>query len=109
MLFYGPADLWCKKIKEYFDEFDDVALEISEADFENVAGKTFYDDWIEPVIFIDWSLDLQEAIQHVAHEATHAVNFLFEYLWEESAKEIFAILVDEIVKRFMDLYVSHID
>lgn len=89
-------------VKEYFSEYDDVELLIEKSDFEDANWRTFYEDGIDPVIFIDREyLSDRESVQHIGHEATHAVRYVFEFLGEESANEVFAILVDEIIKEFM--------
>lgn len=95
-----------EETKKYFDQYDDVELEVEESDFNKVVWKTFYEDGIDPVIFISDDLPLKGKIAVVAHEATHAIHFLFDYFHIERSDEIFAILVDEIVEQFIKNFVK---
>lgn len=95
-----------EETKKYFDQYDDIELEVEESDFNKVAWKTFYEDGIDPVIFISDTLSLKEQIPVVAHEATHAIHFIFDYFNIERSDEVFAILVDEIVEQFIKNFVK---
>jgi len=82
-----------KQVKNYFKGVKDS---IKEQDF-NVRGKTFLHDDFHPIIWID--ISNKQIMGTVAHEATHAVTYIFNFVHQDiaQAEELFAMIVGAIV------------
>lgn len=81
---------------------DHVTKTFLDEQTENRRGVTFSEHRCYPTIWIDADLPASDAIGTLAHEAVHAVDFIFEALDENMYhSEIFAHSVGAIVRKTM--------
>lgn len=66
---------------------------------ENDRGRCFYTSGSHPVIAMPGKPKTPTEIGTLAHEATHAVEYLFDYISEKPGGEIFAHSIGAIVRR----------
>lgn len=66
---------------------------------ENCRGRCFYTRGSHPVIAMPRRPKTPTEIGTLAHEATHAVEYLFDYISEKPGGEIFAHSIGAIVRR----------
>lgn len=62
---------------------------------DDCRGKTFYQHGYYPVIFINTQIHFFATL---AHEAVHALNYIWEDIAEESKNEIYAHSVGAIIR-----------
>lgn len=65
---------------------------------ENNRGRIFYRAGRHPLIVLRQRPDTPEIIGALAHEATHAINAIWEYVGETSKDEAYAASVGAIVR-----------
>lgn len=70
-------------------------------DLENMRGQTFWTKDCAPVIVLRHRPKTGEEIGALAHEAVHAVSWIFDRIEEESRSEVFAHSVGAIVRKVM--------
>lgn len=82
-----------KKINRYFENYETITIE--ELD---VRGKTFYNSDLHPFIFVN--IEIDNLLATVAHEAFHAISYVFNYIHQDisDAEEIVAQVIGSIVK-----------
>lgn len=92
------------QISQFFkDNWEE--LEVKESDFEWCFWKTFYEAWVDPVLWVSDELEtVIEAVPIVAHESIHCVDLIFEYLSEESHDEIYATCIELFMRKFIHIY-----
>lgn len=69
-------------------------------DQENIRGCIWRERWIKPLIWVDCgfhTINEHHFYATLAHEAVHAVQFIFSELGETGADEVFAHSVAAIV------------
>lgn len=71
--------------------------EITKSWFEGVRGKTMKKKSYNSLIWIDLPITDKHFLSTVAHEAVHAVNFIWEDIGEEIKDEAYAHSVAAIV------------
>ena len=67
-------------------------------DTTNNRGMTFYKAGFHPVIWLRKGID--DPYNTVTHEAVHAINYIWEYIREDSKEEVYAHSVASIVKAY---------
>ncbi len=101
---YGVYVVWgedVKKIEKWTHwHFDDKAMDTY---METSRGRTFYRDGYMPVIWMN-TKTWHEFAGTLAHEAVHAVDFIFTSIGEHNTRgELFAHAVGAIVRMVIDL------
>lgn len=71
--------------------------------FGTDAGATYHDSLKDPVIALKGYPVSPEEVGVLAHEATHAVKFIFDEIGEKSIDEVFAHSVGAIVREVLSL------
>lgn len=69
-----------------------------DADFGDDRGYTYYDRDCHPVIALPYKPKNAEDMGVLAHEAVHAVKYVFDFIGEESIDEAFAHSVGAVVR-----------
>lgn len=95
---WGNREKAIMAIKKYYDEGFNSAL----GDLRNQRGVTFYTEKKYPIIWLDDENPYMVAT--LAHEAVHAVGYIFDFIHEESKTEVFAHSVGAIVREFLRKY-----
>lgn len=79
-------------------------LTIEETNFMNSCRAiTCYEDRCYPVIVLHNRPRTAEEIGTLAHEATHAVKYIFDYIKELNIDEVFAHSVGSIVREVLTI------
>jgi len=76
-------------IKSYYGKSD-----ISINDFEGFRGRVFYHHGYFPVIYL---ISTRHKYATLAHEAVHAINYIWEDIGEKCKEEVYAHSVGAIV------------
>jgi hypothetical protein len=91
-----------KTLKEYhFPEYDSQFVEDAT---ENRRGVTIYHSRCYPVIWINRSCPAIDVVGTLAHEAVHAVTYIFEFIDEHSLDEVYAHSVGSIVRETLKVW-----
>ena len=89
---WGNEEYIHKVLKEYhYTEFEPV-------DFANCRGKTYCHTRCFPVIALREEPNGEEMIGTLAHEAFHAMDYIFHSIGENSLDEAFAHSIGAIVR-----------
>jgi hypothetical protein len=86
-----------KDVQKYLLQKIDKDMPACDSEFD-VRGKTWHLEGRYPIIWVSPKLKGSEFYATLAHEAVHAVRFIFEYIGEESVDEVFAHSVGAIVR-----------
>ncbi len=81
-----------KEAKDYINSYFESDFELSE--FSDCRGKCFYRKGFHPTV---WVNDKDRFWATLAHEAIHAINYIWEFVREENRDEVFAHSVGAIV------------
>ena len=102
---YGVKVLWddrekaLKKINKHFKKYGKG--EVDSEELKTCRGKTFLTDDLRPIIWFDIKNKYYQST--IAHEAIHAVKWIFEYIGEKSdCEELLAHSVAAIVRQVME-------
>lgn len=88
-----------KTLIDHYYEPDNVTKTMLEKETEKRRGVTFREHRCYPTIWLNADMGATESIGTLAHEAVHAVDFIFEALDENMYhSEIFAHSVGAIVR-----------
>ncbi len=93
-VFWGNKEEGLKKIRKHFD---DRPLD----SFDGYLGKTYHTPGYFPAIFIAATKRNKDFCGIVAHEAVHAINYIWEDIGETSKDEAFAYAVEAVVVSVM--------
>jgi len=94
-LLYGDKNKAEKWVSDYYP------FTLDKYPFENNKGATFHGDGYHPTIWI--SEDAPEPYSTVAHEAVHAIKWIWNDIGEYNHDEVFAHSVGTIVRYFIKL------
>lgn len=84
-----------KSAIKYVNEYQNTNYH--EGDISKASrGLTFYKEGYHPVVWI--RRGIKNPLSTVAHEAVHAINYIWDYIGEKTKDEIFAHSVSSIVK-----------
>jgi len=90
-LFICDEEYIRKYVLGYFgDDFDFSSVNTQQ------QGLTFYRWGLHPVIWIRKGVKVKYSV--LAHEAVHAINFIWEYIKEETKDEVYAHSIEAIVR-----------
>ena len=91
---YGDATYVQKVLKQ-----KGYKPKVSKKFLEENRGACFYNkNCVDPIIFLPKKPETPEEIGILAHEAVHAIDFLFQHLGEHHYDEIFAHSVAAVVR-----------
>lgn len=82
--------------------YDDISLQDLNARLAGLRGVTFRRNHLHPVIALPKAPRGANEIASLAHEATHAVFSIFDYIGEDTGEEIFALSVGAIVRDVLE-------
>lgn len=88
-----------KSVRFLVSYFEDKT--ITEEDFENKRGKTWFQNGCQPVIWIGIH---DHFMSTLSHEAVHAINFIWEYVGEQNKDEVYANAVGAVVNGVEKLF-----
>ena len=71
--------------------------EINPGILQGVRGRTFWRSNYHPFIYLDISPQDKHFFSTLAHEATHAIDYIYEYVGEKPGGEVYAICIEAIV------------
>lgn len=81
-----------KALKWLVSYYGDADLSID--DFENYRGRTFYKKGCYPVIYL---ITTKHKYSTLAHEAVHAIDYIWKYIGENNKDEVYAHSVGAVV------------
>ena len=70
-------------------------------DYGDSRALTYYEDDYQPVIALPRKPKTAEEVGDLAHEAVHAVKYVFDFIGEKSIDEVFAHSVGAVVREVM--------
>jgi hypothetical protein len=89
---WGSEEYVCKVLKDnHYPEHEPV-------DFENNRGKLFAHSRCFPIIALKEEPNNETMIGTLAHEAFHAMDYIFHSIGENSLDEVFAHSIGAIVR-----------
>ena len=94
IVIFGDSNIVSKFLKR--NGFKDT-----NGDYEGNRGLTYYESDCHPVIALPRKPKTPEEIGDLAHEAVHAVKYVFDFIGEESIDEVFAHCVGAIVREVL--------
>jgi hypothetical protein len=90
---WGDEPYVCRVLKQYhYPEHEPI-------DFANHRGKTFMHTHCYPVIALSREPSDDEMIGTLAHEAFHAIDYIFASIGEDSRDEVFAHSIGAVVRK----------
>lgn len=94
---WGDSSYVNKVLKRYHQPERDLM------EFMDCRGKTFMHSHCYPVIALAKEPKTAEIIGSLAHEAVHAIEYIFTYIGEGSRDEVFAHSVSAIVRKTLSV------
>lgn len=99
---YGDAAYIKKCLKKTHHIKEDIEVD-RDFDIENIRGACFYTDGCHPLIAMPVFPETPEEIGTLAHEATHAINNIFQTIGESTSGEVYShsvgAIVEEVLRR----------
>lgn len=96
---WGDLKYLRKTLLDHYYNQDNVTMTMLERETENRRGVTFREHRCYPTIWLDADISAVDTMGTLAHEAVHAVDFIFQAVDEDMIhSEIFAHSVGAIVR-----------